>query len=84
MGCKSQVPFVAVRAKETNDVIYYNNKGEEGIISQFDTPEYPIVVVKENERIVLQTNSSTAHTRSFQLLQVIKLHLCFVIRFLII
>lgn len=62
---KSQVPFVAVRAKETNDVIYYNNKGEEGIISQFDTPEYPIVVVKENERIVLQTNSSTAHTRSF-------------------
>ena len=27
---KSQVPFVAVRAKETNDVIYYNNKGKRG------------------------------------------------------
>jgi len=47
----TEIPVVAVRTSKTNDVPVYNEKGEESILESNLIPGYPIVVIKENERI---------------------------------
>lgn len=47
----TEIPVVAVRTSKTNDVPVFNEKGEETIIESDLIPGYPIVVIKENERI---------------------------------
>lgn len=54
-----QLPFVGVRTIETNDVPAYNLDGEEYVIESGLIPTYPIVVIKENERIVAKDKSTT-------------------------
>jgi len=47
-----QVPEVAVNIKNNNNVVIYNSKGEEDIVTGDLIPNFPVVVVKENNKIV--------------------------------
>lgn len=47
----TEVPVVGIRTLETNDVPVFNSQGEESVVEVGYIPAYPIVVVKENERI---------------------------------
>ena len=58
----NEIPNVAIRCKDSDGVTAYTGDGEEYIIEAKYIPGYPIVVVKENERIIanhLSTKSST-------------------------
>lgn len=48
----NEAPCVGVRAKETNDIPAFDSNGDEYLIEYNIIPGYPIVVIKENERIV--------------------------------
>lgn len=50
----TEVPVVGIRTLETNDVPVFNSQGEESVVEVGYIPAYPIVVVKENERIVVK------------------------------
>jgi len=58
---KNQAPSVGIRELGMNDVIMYDSLGKNGIIKS--TPQFPIVVVKENERIVSERIDSNSSTR---------------------
>lgn len=53
---EKDVPVVGIRTKETNDVPLFDSTGKESVITAPYIPGYPVVVVKENERIILQKN----------------------------
>lgn len=53
----NDIPIVAIRTEFTNDVPVYNAQGEELIIESYKTPLFPIVVIKENERIIAIRNN---------------------------
>lgn len=55
---KTDIPDVAVRTFEEDGVPAYNVERGEYLIDSWDVPEYPIVVIKENERIVVDNMSS--------------------------
>lgn len=55
---KKEIPDVAIRWKNRNDVIAFTGKGEEYSIDGCYIPGYPIVVVKENERIVVNESNT--------------------------
>lgn len=48
-----ETPFVGVRVKYDSDVPLYSATGEESIIFGGQIPTYPVLVVKENERITV-------------------------------
>ena len=57
---ETEIPNVAFRTNETNDITSYDAKGTEYIINDDLIPSYPIVVLKENERVIaapIQTKS---------------------------
>lgn len=54
---ENEIPEVAFRTSATNDIPSYDSNGTEDIIESRFIPGYPIVVIKENERIVANTNS---------------------------
>lgn len=47
----NEIPVVGIRIDETNDVPVFDSSGNESVIEAQYIPGYPIVVVKENERI---------------------------------
>ncbi|KZS39440.1 hypothetical protein AWE51_12950 [Aquimarina aggregata] len=77
---QNEVPEVAIRMNNTNHVPVINNLGEEYIIKGGHIPGFPIIVIKENERIVYNSGLtkenrylkgaefSTKDNRSFQFL----------------
>ena len=57
---ETEIPDVAFRTNETNDITSYDATGKEYIINDDLIPGYPIVVLKENERVIaspIQTKS---------------------------
>lgn len=48
----TEIPVVGVRTTLTNDVPVFDANGNESVIEAYLIPGYPIVVIKENERIV--------------------------------
>jgi hypothetical protein len=52
----TQVPSVGITSHKTNDVTVINHKGEERIIEARFIPSFPVVVIKENERVVQAEN----------------------------
>ncbi|OPB87248.1 hypothetical protein [Elizabethkingia occulta] len=55
---RTEIPQVAYTLDTTNDTPIINEKGEEYFLEAKYTPSFPIVVVKENERVKISTNSS--------------------------
>jgi hypothetical protein len=48
----TQVPSVGITSYKTNDVNVIKPEGEEFIVKATDIPGFPVVVIKENERVV--------------------------------
>ena len=48
----TQVPAVGITSSKTNDVTLVNHKGEEHVIEAGLIPGFPVVVIKENERVI--------------------------------
>lgn len=61
---EKEIPVVGIRTIETNDVYQYDSGGNESIIKACYIPGYPIVVVKENERIVAENSNSLSISNS--------------------
>lgn len=57
---ENESPAVAFRTYDTNDVTAYNINGEEYEIPAEKIPTYPIIVVKENERITTGETTTRA------------------------
>ncbi|NMO22666.1 hypothetical protein HPC49_42005 [Pyxidicoccus fallax] len=49
----AQIPAVGITSYKTNDVLLVDPHGEEHIIEASLVPGFPVVVIKENERVVL-------------------------------
>ena len=47
----NEAPCVGIRTKETNDIPAFDSEGKEYLIEAQYIPAYPIVVIKENERV---------------------------------
>lgn len=58
-----EIPVVGIRTFETNDILVFDSNGYESVIEADYIPGYPIVVVKENERISVK-NSLTKSSRN--------------------
>lgn len=62
---EKDIPVVALKLTETNDVPMVNASGEEWILEAQYTPIDPVVVIKENERVKVNTqNESNLQLRS--------------------
>ncbi|MCT3758586.1 hypothetical protein HZQ19_08280 [Elizabethkingia anophelis] len=55
---RTEIPQVAYTLDTTNDIPVVNEKGEEYFLEAKYAPSFPVVVVKENERVKISTNSS--------------------------
>ncbi len=61
----SQIPQIAVAKLGDNRVPLYNSKGEETIIEPENIPGFPVLVIKQNERVIVNpSKASTATTSS--------------------
>ncbi len=49
----AEIPYVAIRLNTSNDVPIISPEGEQYILDSELIPSYPIVVIKENERMVV-------------------------------
>lgn len=54
----SQIPKVGVAIQSSNQMAIFNNKGEEKILELQYTPGFPIIVIKENERVISESNDN--------------------------
>lgn len=61
---KSEIPYVAIRLSTTNQVPIFKNDGEEFILEAPKIPAFPVVVVKENERVVVVNEKSSRNINS--------------------
>lgn len=61
---EKDIPVVAIRTTETNDVPIIKASGEEWVLEAQYTPISPIVVLKENERLATTNQDSTISLRS--------------------
>lgn len=55
-----EVPEVAVRQLSSNKVPLYDGEGQETMIQPGDIPGFPVVVVKQNERVMVNGNGRIA------------------------
>jgi hypothetical protein len=55
---EAQIPDVALRLNNTNDIPVISKEGEKYVIEAELTPGFPIVVIKENERVRIKNKNS--------------------------
>lgn len=60
----NQVPKVAVRLTISNDVPLINQDGTEDIIEAKYIPGFPVIVLKDNERIISSNNSTNKNLKT--------------------
>jgi hypothetical protein len=60
----ADVPFVAIRRSDTNDVPIISPEGEEYLLDASLIPSYPVVVVKENERLISSSQNGFSEIKS--------------------
>lgn len=63
---EKDIPEVAFRTSFTNDITSFDSNGVEDIIEANLIPGYPIVVIKENERMI--ANNASADSKGISLL----------------
>lgn len=54
----TEVPLVAVRKLGDKKIPFYGADGREAIMQPSDTPGFPVVVIKQNERVLAATGST--------------------------
>jgi hypothetical protein len=59
----NQVPSVGVTSYKTNDVNVIDHTGAVLVIKAHEIPGFPVVVIKENERVVSAQSNGRAHAR---------------------
>lgn len=57
----SQTPSVAIRQIGTNKVPLFGENGKEAVIQPGDIPGFPVVVIKQNERVVLNATPTVGN-----------------------
>ena len=55
----NQIPQIAYNVKSTNDVPIIKSESESFILPSYEIPLFPVIVVKENERVVTTTGSGS-------------------------
>lgn len=55
----NQIPQVAYNVKSTNDVPIIKSESQSFILPSYEIPLFPVIVVKENERVVTTTSSGS-------------------------
>lgn len=60
----SDIPLVGIRMKYENNTILYDSMGSELVLDAKYIPTYPVVVIKENERIIARSTSSLSGIQS--------------------
>lgn len=60
----NQVPKVAIRLATSNDVPLINQDGTESIIEAKYTPAFPVIVLKDNERLISNNNLASKNIKS--------------------
>lgn len=66
---ENQIPKVAIRLDTSNDVPIINQDGSESIIEGKYIPSFPIIVIKDNERVIASSSNSIygkLKTRTFK------------------
>ena len=64
---ETQIPDVALRLNNSNDVPVIGKDGNKYVIKAALTPGFPIIVIKENERVKIKKSSSNKNARTSQL-----------------
>ena len=64
----TQIPDVAIRLHTTNDVPMIKASGEEYVMKSGQIPAFPVVVIKENERMVSSKGKEFGSTKSSKVL----------------
>ena len=62
------MPFVAIQLNTTNNVPIISPEGEEYILDAELIPSYPVVVIKENERLITDKQNGFALTKTTRIL----------------
>ncbi|MDR7372047.1 hypothetical protein [Flavobacterium aquidurense] len=60
----NQVPKVAIRLTTSNDIPIINQDGSEEVLEAKYTPGFPVIVLKDNERIVISSDSSAKNIKT--------------------
>lgn len=47
----NEVPVIAVRKLDDGKVPFYDDKGIESVMQPYETPGFPVLVIKQNERV---------------------------------
>lgn len=61
---ENQIPKVAVRLTTSNDVPLINQDGTEEVIEAKYIPGFPVIVLKDNERIISSNNSTNKNLKT--------------------
>jgi len=64
---ETQIPDVALRLTNTNDIPIIGKDGNKYVIEAELTPGFPIVVIKENERVRINRSSSNKNSKTARL-----------------
>ncbi len=66
---ETQIPAVGITSYKTNDVTLVDHNGEERVIEAGLIPSFPVVVIKENERVIQLANSNPSAMAKGRVLQ---------------
>lgn len=61
---ENQIPKVAIRLTTSNDVPIINQDGSEEILQAKYIPGFPVIVLKDNERIISSNNSTSKNLKT--------------------
>lgn len=63
----TELPYIAIRLEDTNDVPIISSEGREELISGKYVPSFPILVLKESERVISENSTEfrTKKTKEF-------------------
>jgi hypothetical protein len=65
---ETEIPHVAMRLVTANDIPVIDTNGEEYLIDSELIPSYPIVVIKDNERLISEVQDGFKETKSTRVL----------------
>ena len=63
----TEIPSVAIRMDNTNDVPVFDSTGKELVIPGYAIPAFPVIVIKENERVILKDKNTLANKNGTKL-----------------
>ena len=65
---ENEIPYVAIRLQSSNDVPIISPDGEEYLLESSLIPSYPVVVIKDNERIISNQQIGFSENKSTRVL----------------